>query len=100
MSESANERRLDTLVRPLQPGQRVTYVTNYGKTEIGIVKRDDGDFAFVVYHCDGDWSRYAEYTAARTDKHDLTDGWPNATAHVRAVASNVQQIVGNSGGDQ
>jgi len=24
----------------------------------------------------------------------------NATAHVRAVASNVQQIVGNSGGDQ
>ena len=25
---------------------------------------------------------------------------PNATAHVRAVASNVQQIVGNSGGDE
>lgn len=24
----------------------------------------------------------------------------NATAHVRAVASNVQQIVGNSGGDE
>jgi hypothetical protein len=24
----------------------------------------------------------------------------NATAHVRAVASNAQQIVGNSGGDQ
>ena len=88
MSESANERRLDPLVRPLQPGQRVTYVTNYGKTEIGIVKRDDGDFAFVVYHCDGDWSRYAEYTAARTDKHDLTDGWPNTKAHFsEAVAS-------------
>lgn len=59
----------------LQPGQRVTYAPNYGKRERGVVKRDDGDYAFVVYHCDGQWSRYADYTAARTDKRDLVMGW-------------------------
>ena len=43
--------------------------------ENGIVKRDDGDCAFVVYHCGGEWEDFENYTAARTRKEDLEKGW-------------------------
>lgn len=56
-------------------GERVTYIT-IGKVEHGIVKSiSDADHVFVVYHCDGKWDQYQEYTAARTRIRDLVLGW-------------------------
>lgn len=60
-----------------EPGDHVTYHA-YNRTEIGIVKSiSDESHVFVVYHCDGNWHRYDEYTAARTKISDLTHGWGN-----------------------
>ncbi len=57
-------------------GEKVTY-RSFGKTEIGIVKSycDDPEYVFVVYHCDNNWTRYFDYTAARTALSDLSPGW-------------------------
>lgn len=57
-------------------GQKVTYKTSY-KEEKGIVKSlsHDEEYAFVVYHCGGDWENYQNYTAARTRFKDLKEGW-------------------------
>jgi hypothetical protein len=38
----------------------------YGKEELGRIKARDGYNIFVVYHCDGDWENYANYTAEAT----------------------------------
>jgi hypothetical protein len=57
------------------PGDKVTYITEY-KKEIGIVKStSDENNTFVVYHCGDDWDHYQEYTAARTANIDLKKGW-------------------------
>ena len=60
----------------MKPGDKVTYNTRH-QLEKGVVKRlcDDPDYVFVVYHCNNDWSRYTDYTAARTAVTDLTEGW-------------------------
>jgi hypothetical protein len=59
----------------MEPGQKVTYLS-HGKTEHGIVKSiSDKNHVFVVYHCDGNWDRYQDYTAARTAILDLVSGW-------------------------
>lgn len=59
-----------------EPGDHVTF-HGYKKKEIGIVKSiSDESHVFVVYHCDDNWHRYEEYTAARTKISDLTYGWP------------------------
>jgi hypothetical protein len=56
-------------------GDKVTYVTPY-KKERGIVKRvSDDKHTFVVYHCGGEWDKYDDYTAARTENKDLVKGW-------------------------
>lgn len=55
-----------------QVGMKVTYLP---KNEKGIVKKLDGEYAFVVYHCGEDWERYYDYTAARTEQSDLIRGW-------------------------
>ena len=57
-----------------RPGQKVTYVEN-GKREHGIVKRSTGKYSYVVYQCAGNWERYNEYTAVRTQIHTLVPGW-------------------------
>ena len=56
-------------------GDKVTY-KSFGELEHGIVKSlSDSEHVFVVYHCDGDWSRYSDFTAARTRIADLVPGW-------------------------
>lgn len=62
----------------LKPGDRVTYVPVHGKPEIGIVKRineHSPGSVFVVYNCDGEWSRYQDFTAASTNVRNLIKGW-------------------------
>lgn len=58
-------------------GQSVTYVPDHGRREKGVVKSlsEDGQACFVVYNCGGEWHRYKEFTAARTNKRDLIPGW-------------------------
>lgn len=59
----------------LKPGDKVTY-ESHGKLEHGIVKSiSDQTHMFVVYHCDGKWDEYQNYTAARTCTFDLKPGW-------------------------
>lgn len=76
-----------------EPGDKVTYVTDYGRMENGIVKvtarqnllnqsitdeqmPDDVDESvFVVYNCGGDWDNYKNYTSAKTNVRDLLHGW-------------------------
>jgi hypothetical protein len=59
-------------------GQKVTY-RSFGKLEHGIVKSlSDAEHVFVVYHCAGNWDRYFDYTAARTEIKDLVIGWVEA----------------------
>lgn len=58
----------------IRVGQKVTYDTPY-KKEKGIVKSLDEEYAFVVYHCGGNWDDYENYTAARTNLKDLKKGW-------------------------
>jgi len=56
-------------------GQYVTYKTDF-KVEHGRIKSISGkDYVFVVYNCGKDWKHYYEYTAARTKKSDLVEGW-------------------------
>lgn len=59
----------------LKPGTKVTYKTD-GVGKKGIVKGVQNDkYAFVVYHCNNNWSDYENYTAARTRIEDLEMGW-------------------------
>lgn len=59
----------------MQIGQRVTYLS-FVKAEHGIIKSiSDSEHVFVVYHCDGKWDQYFNYTAARTAISDLVPGW-------------------------
>ena len=62
------------------PGQRVHYIPFEGcdpdQYENGIVKSvSDENHVFVVYNCGGEWSRYQDYTAARTHISQLRGGW-------------------------
>ena len=46
--------------------------------ENGVVKevREECEEAvWVVYNCAGEWDRYREYTAAKTNLRDLKEGW-------------------------
>ncbi len=64
----------------MNPGDKVTYVPyqecDPSLFERGIVKSiaPDGD-VFVVYHCDNNWDRYRDYTAAKTRRGDLLMYW-------------------------
>ena len=61
----------------MNPGDKVTYAPDHGKPEHGIVKSvsGDGQTVFVVYHCNNDWARYAEFTGCGTRREDLREGW-------------------------
>jgi hypothetical protein len=60
-------------------GAKVHYLPKYGKPENGIVKALPGDprlvHAWVVYQCNNEWDRYADYTGAATSLADLRQGW-------------------------
>jgi hypothetical protein len=77
-------------VRGFPPGRIRIRQRNTGFPS-AFVKTTSGIRHFIIAELDGYWVPYAEQGANHT---------PNATAHVRAVASNVHQIVGNSGGDE
>lgn len=61
------------MAKRLKPGDRVSFVSQpkNGKTkyEDGRVKGMDPmdlNYCFVVYHCNGNWNNYKNYTAQRT----------------------------------
>lgn len=56
-----------------KPGDKVTYIPEYGKPEPGIIKSQcpDKNYYFVVFHCNNDWDDYANYTGQRTHKKYL-----------------------------
>jgi hypothetical protein len=57
------------------PGTKVHYVSPHGKKDNGILKRAEDNGAFVVYHCNGEWSNYKDYTGAHTTYDTLRYGW-------------------------
>lgn len=61
----------------IKSGAKVYYNPRHGKKENGIVKSlsDDGTAAFVVFHCNNEWSNYRNYTGQRTELSDLRYGW-------------------------
>ena len=52
-------------------GRWVEYTRPYCRQK-GCIKSWNDKWVFVVYHCDNNWERYAEYTAAATDPIELT----------------------------
>jgi hypothetical protein len=59
----------------LRRGDKVTYIS-FDKKEHGIIKNmSDEHHVFVVYNCAGNWNKYEDYTAARTELSDLVPGW-------------------------
>jgi len=62
-------------------GDKVHYIPFEGcdenQMENGLVKRltSDGQGAFVVYNCNGEWDNIDNYTAANTNFKDLKLGW-------------------------
>ncbi len=61
----------------LSKGQRVHYQKDLMKPENGIVKSvvENGEAAFVVFHCAGEWDNYENYTGQYTRSVNLKDGW-------------------------
>jgi len=58
-------------------GDKVHYTAPHGTKENGIVKdiNESGTIAWVVYHCNNEWSQFYNYTGAATNTQDLTPGW-------------------------
>lgn len=56
-------------------GDFVHYTPMYGRKENGRIKSIKKGIAFVVYHCNGEWERYEEYTGASTELNQLSKGW-------------------------
>jgi hypothetical protein len=71
-------------VTNLRVGQKVHYQPEHysdDKWENGIIKeiregRNDG--VWIVYHCNGEWDNFAEYTGALTNLRDIKLGWRQA----------------------
>ena len=65
-------------INELKVGDSVCYVPAHGEPENGVVKEISEHTKLavrVVYHCNGEWHRYQEYTAALTNLRDLEIGW-------------------------
>lgn len=52
-------------------GKWVMFSRCGGKKKLGKIKYHNDKFIFVVYKCEGEWSRFKEYTAAATNPEDL-----------------------------
>jgi hypothetical protein len=52
-------------------GRWVTYQPFMGEPERGRIKGWSARYIFVVYHCDGHWNDFRNYTAAATQPRDL-----------------------------
>lgn len=48
-------------IKTFKPGDSVHYSQSHGEKENGVVKSisEDGLYAFVVYHCGGEWHKYS-----------------------------------------
>lgn len=56
-------------------GQWVEYTDGVGEKRIGRIKWWNvkcTSWVFVVYHCDNNWEDFENYTAAMTNRDDLT----------------------------
>jgi len=69
-------------IAQLKVGDKVYYQPDHwsddDKWENGMVKEIPEynlNSVRVVYHCNGDWDNYKDYTAAMTNKRDLFLGW-------------------------
>lgn len=69
-------------IAKLSVGDKVHYQPeHYGddKWENGVIKVIDtnrqAEGVWVVYNCNGEWHRYAEYTGCLTNLRDLKLGW-------------------------
>ena len=57
---------------PEHVGRWVLYCGGAGEIETGKIKSWNDRVVFVVYHCNNEWHRFSEFTAAPTDPNDLT----------------------------
>jgi hypothetical protein len=57
---------------PEHVGRWVLYRGGAGEIETGKIKSWNDRVVFVVYHCNNEWHRFSEFTAAPTDPSDLT----------------------------
>lgn len=71
-----------TVPNEFTPGQKVRYIGPLANhlSERGIIKcptipGEQEEGYWVVYHCDGHWDSYEDYTSAWTDPKDLIAGW-------------------------
>ena len=51
---------------PEDVGRWVRYTPPVGNPEDGRIKSWNDKYVFVVYHCDGNWDEFMNYTAAAT----------------------------------
>lgn len=58
----------------LHPGVKVHYLKGE-KWDNGIVKEITNHGVRVVYHCNGDWENYQNYTSQLTELEHLALGW-------------------------
>lgn len=61
----------------MKPGDFVHYTpaSGFSNPENGRIKSINVNIAFVVYKCNDEWDRYAEYTGQSTDMSNLSLGW-------------------------
>lgn len=59
----------------IETGAYVHYKSPHGSKENGRVKSINGDTAFVVFNCAGEWEHYRDYTGQSTKIADLSYGW-------------------------
>lgn len=57
--------------------------------EYGKIKSWNKHFIFVVYHCDGNWDRFEEYTAAATDPDNLE--FPDHVDRTRQIKRGIKK---------
>lgn len=65
-------------------GTKVHYTSPHGTKENGIVKslNDSKTTAWVVYHCNGEWDKFYNYTGAATNIKDLNYGWVDESGKI------------------
>lgn len=71
-------------------GRWVTYTDGVGEQEHGILKGFNNQYVFVVFHCDGQWKDFNNYTGNSCDGKDVTFMYPdeapkNALSKVRTM---------------
>lgn len=64
-------------------GSYVHYCPSHGAKENGRIKSIGEEYAFVVFHCAGEWDRYQDYTGQRTALSDLRYGWVDENGNLK-----------------